>query len=151
MKRTGVLLAISVILLAQSPSPSKIAYTTNQKAFYAADALVQFVRAGLVVKILSANIAADRTISAVYTVTDPQGLPLDAAGINTPGPLTIRLIAASIPKGQDQYVSYTTRTSTGATLASTVQAAADKPRAVGPAAPRLSLDDYLRRRNGAAR
>jgi hypothetical protein len=32
-----------------------------------------------------------------------------------------------------------------------VQAAADKPRAVGPAAPRLSLDDYLRRRNGAAR
>ena len=32
-----------------------------------------------------------------------------------------------------------------------VQSAADKPRAVGPAAPRLSLDDYLQRRNGAAR
>ena len=32
-----------------------------------------------------------------------------------------------------------------------VQASADKPRAIGPAAPRLSLDDYLQRRNGAAR
>jgi hypothetical protein len=32
-----------------------------------------------------------------------------------------------------------------------VQAAVDKPHAVGPAAPRLSLDDYLRARNGAAR
>ena len=32
-----------------------------------------------------------------------------------------------------------------------VQAPANKPRAVGPAAPRLSLDDYLQQRNGAAR
>ena len=32
-----------------------------------------------------------------------------------------------------------------------VQAAPDPPRASGPAAPRLSLDAYLRQRNGAAR
>ena len=32
-----------------------------------------------------------------------------------------------------------------------VQAAPDPPRASGPATPRLSLDDYLRQRNGSAR
>jgi hypothetical protein len=36
-------------------------------------------------------------------------------------------------------------------IRATSGASADRPRAPGPAAPRLSLDDYLRRRNGAGR
>jgi hypothetical protein len=36
-------------------------------------------------------------------------------------------------------------------IRATSNASADRPRAVGPTAPRLSLDDYLRSRNGASR
>ncbi|MEO7144883.1 MAG: OmcA/MtrC family decaheme c-type cytochrome, partial [Bryobacteraceae bacterium] len=83
------------------------------------------VRPGLTIKILSAQVASDGTISTVYSVSDPNGLPLDAAGIATPGPLTIRFIAAYIPTGQEQYVAYTTRVSTGIVLPSTITAGVD--------------------------
>jgi hypothetical protein len=51
-------------------------YSPREKAFYAADAVVNFVRPGLTVKINSAQVAADGTISVTYTITDPDGLPL---------------------------------------------------------------------------
>jgi OmcA/MtrC family decaheme c-type cytochrome len=103
----------------------KKTYGPHDKAFFMDGATVQFVRPGLVIKILSAQVAADGAISTTYSVSDPQGLPLDSLGVTTPGPLTIRFIAAYIPKGQEQYVAYTTRVSSGAALPSTVQAAVD--------------------------
>jgi OmcA/MtrC family decaheme c-type cytochrome len=114
--------AVGILALAGA---SKSPYTPHHKAFYAAAETVEFVRPGLVIKILSAQVAADGSISTTYTVSDPQGLPLDALGITTPGPLTIRFIAANIPKGQEQYVAYTTKVSTGPVLASTVVAGTD--------------------------
>ena len=53
---------------------------------------------------------------AFITLTDPSGLPLDAAGVNTPGVVSLAFVAAYIPKGQEQYVAYTTEQSTGAVL-----------------------------------
>src|SRR5450432_1346896 len=104
---------------------SKNPYSPHQKAFFADPSAIEFVRPGLVIKVLTAQVAADGTISTTYTVSVPQGLPLDSLGITTPGPLTIRFIAAFIPKSQEQYVAYTTRVSAGAALPSTVQAGVD--------------------------
>ncbi len=70
--------------------------------------LINFIRPGIGVKVVSAAIAADGTITARVTISDPKGLPLDMAGIATPGAVTLRLIAAYIPAGQKQFVSYTT-------------------------------------------
>src|SRR6185369_7762835 len=100
-------------------------YSPREKAFFANDQTVQFVRPGLVIKVNSAQIAADGTITAVYTVTDPQNLPLDLAGVTTPGNINLSFVAAVLPNVQGQYTSYTTRAQSGKVLASTQQAGAD--------------------------
>jgi len=65
-------------------------------------------RTGVVVKIQSAAIAKDGTITVRATITDTDGVPLDRLGLATPGPVSMSFIAACIPPGQPQYVSYTT-------------------------------------------
>src|SRR3954452_12500653 len=75
----------------------------NQKAFYVDPKLVAFVRPGLLIKITSAAVAQDGTISAVFSLTDPQGAPLDRTGVSTPGAVSLNFIAAHIPQGQQQY------------------------------------------------
>src|SRR6266545_3107326 len=71
---------------------------------------VNFVRPGVKVKVMSAAIAKDGTITARVTIVDPKGLPLDREGITTPGTVSLSLIAAYIPAGKSQYVSYSTTT-----------------------------------------
>ncbi len=97
----------AAVLLSSSDKP---AFTAADKAFYADQNLINFVRPGLVVKILSAEVAADGTIKTRFTLADPKGLPLDREGITTPGAITVRAIAAYIPKGKTQYVAYNVRT-----------------------------------------
>ena len=63
---------------------------------------------GIVVKIQSAAIAKDGTITARATIVDSAGRPLDRLGIATPGTASLSFIAAYIPAGKTQYVSYTT-------------------------------------------
>src|SRR5579864_3000790 len=93
-------------------SESSYSFSKHQKAYYADANVINFVRPGLVFKISSASIAQDGTITARVLVTDPQGLPLDRNGVDTPGSVSISFIAATIPKGQRQYTSYTTRVQT---------------------------------------
>jgi len=121
MRAAAILATVTLALTGASKSH----YRPNEKAFYLPSSTVEFVRPGLNISILSAQVAADGTISATYNVTDPQGLPLDALGISTPGPLVIHLIAAFIPKGQEQYVAYTTKISQGAVVPSAIVAGAD--------------------------
>ncbi len=113
----------SAVLLSSSDTP---VYTTRDKAYYADPNLVNFVRPGLQIKILSASIEADGTIKARFRLTDPRGLPLDREGITTPGAISVRLMAAYIPKGQRQYVAYNTRVQTSPiTRVSATQASFD--------------------------
>jgi len=65
-------------------------------------------KTGVVVKIQSAAIAKDGTITVRATIVDSDGIPLDRLGVATKGPVSMSFIAASIPAGQTQYVSYTT-------------------------------------------
>jgi OmcA/MtrC family decaheme c-type cytochrome len=63
---------------------------------------------GVVVKIQSAAIAKDGTITVRATIVDTDGLPLDRLGVSSNGKVSLSFIAATIPAGQTQYVSYTT-------------------------------------------
>ena len=113
----------SVVLMS---APKKTAFTPRDKAYYASEATVNFVRPGLTMTIASANIAQDGTISVDYKITDPKGLPLDPAGITTPGAVSVSFLAAYIPKGQTQFFSYATRVQTSPiTKVSANQAGAD--------------------------
>src|ERR1035441_456843 len=68
-------------------------------------------KTGVVVKIQSAAIAKDGTITVRATIVDADGIPLDRLGVATKGPVSMSFIAAYIPSGQTQYVSYTTSVS----------------------------------------
>ena len=68
-------------------------------------------KTGVVVKIQSASIGKDGTITARATIVDSNGNPLDRLGVTTAGLVSMSFIAAYIPAGQTQYVSYTTSVS----------------------------------------
>src|SRR5713101_2578746 len=132
MRKLGLIVvqfAPAIALLAGSAlliSASKPAFSPHEKAYYASASAVNFVRPGLVVKILSANIAADGTIQASFRITDPQGLPLDRLGVDTPGAVSTSFLVSTIPNGQTQYVAYTTRLqSSPITGVSAIQAGTD--------------------------
>src|SRR6202142_1240491 len=94
---------------------------------YAADAPTTWeseVRAGIVIKLQSAQIASDGTIQAKILVTDPAGAPLDKDGVETLGSLEIGFAAAVLPNGAAQYTAYTTSTKT-ANGVTAIQAAYD--------------------------
>jgi len=122
-----VSLALAVVagafLLTSADGP---AFTGQSKAYYLSPAQANFVRPGLVIKITKAEIAADGTIRAWYRLTDPKGVPLDRDGIYSPGTFSTSLIAAYIPKGDWQYIAYTTRVRTSPiTGAAATQAGTD--------------------------
>ncbi len=107
---------VALISLCLTGQTKKHEYSKREKAFYADPALVDFVRPGLGIAINSASISSAGVISVTYTLTDPSGLPLDAAGVNSPGVVALAYVAAYIPKGQEQYMAYTTEQATGAVL-----------------------------------
>jgi OmcA/MtrC family decaheme c-type cytochrome len=121
-RKAGIwaILAVSLVTAQQRSH-----YSPRQKAFYLDPAVVQYVSPGLVITVTGATISANGTITAQYTLTDPTGLPLDSAGVNTPGAITTSFVAAVLPNGQGQYAAYTTRAATGTLIASTNQPGAD--------------------------
>jgi OmcA/MtrC family decaheme c-type cytochrome len=118
------ILLIVTVAMSLTSAPRR-PYSRHEKAFYADAQTVEFVKPGLTITINSASIAGDGTISTTYTLTDPSGLPLDAAGVTTPGIVKVSFIAATLPAGQEQYTAYTTRASSGAAIAAGIQAGAD--------------------------
>src|ERR1700735_2976225 len=116
---------VAVIALSLTGASKKNQYSPHEKAFYADAATVEFVLPGLSITISSARIATDRTLSVAYSLTDPNGLPLDAAGVTTPGTIGLSFIAAVIPNGQEQDTTYTTTSATGTLLGTIQQPGAD--------------------------
>ena len=111
LKVPWLLLAVLIApLVAQVASDlnRRSGYTPHDRAYYLDPTLVNYIRPGIIVKIKSAAIASDGTITARVAITDPKGIPLDKDGIATPGPVSLRFIAAYIPAGKKQYTAYTT-------------------------------------------
>ena len=137
--RAFFILAVLVgaaVLISAPKSP----YMSTEKAAYADEKDVNYVRPGLVMKILSAEIANDGTMKARVKFTDPAGVPLDRAGMETPGVIGSSVIAAVIPKGKAQYEAYTTRVQTSPiTGKSATQAGADS----GGVWERVAAGEYL--------
>jgi OmcA/MtrC family decaheme c-type cytochrome len=106
--RAAVFAALLALCLTGQTKPAR---TLRDKA-----ALIDFVTSGLTITINSAALASNGTITVTYTLTDPNGLPLDATGATTPGVVSLAYVASYIPKGQTQYVAYTTAQATGAAL-----------------------------------
>ena len=118
----AILFGLSAALVSAPKSP----WTTGDKAFYADEKTIQFVRPGLEIKITGADIDSTGLIHVRFKLADLKGLPLDREGISTPGAISVSFIAAWLPKGQTQYVAYTTRTQTSPiTNVSAIQASAD--------------------------
>ena len=126
----AILLLSAAALVSKSDRP---AFTKHDRAFYADPSVINFVRPGLVATITAASIAADGTIQAQFTLADPQGLPLDIAGVTTPGAVATSFVAAYIPKGTSDYLSMIARPATGA-AGTANQPAADSGGAVAQTA-----------------
>src|SRR5450759_634258 len=105
----AVALAVIAGAAVLSSATRKTAFTPRDKAYYADQNTINFVRPGLKIAIVSAKIAADGTLSVDDKLTDQDGLGLDRLGVSTPGAIAPSFLVAYIPKGQTQYVSYVTR------------------------------------------
>lgn len=125
LKRYGKAVLIGLVVaasLASAPKP----YTIHEKAYYASAQTVEFVAPGLNIKITGATISATGTITTTFTVTDPNGLPLDVNGVYTPGAISLSYIAAVLPAGQQDYTAYTTRAA-AAVVTSPAMATTNQP------------------------
>ncbi len=100
-------IACSAILLSASRKPA--AFTKWDRAHYASPNIVSFVRPGFAIQIVSVKIAPDGTLAVDYKISDPKGLGLDLAGIQTPGTVTVSFVLAYLPKDKTQFVTYATR------------------------------------------
>jgi len=116
---------LSVSLISDTTNRETSPYSTHDKAYFLDRAAVNFIRPGLMLTIESAQIAPDGTITTVYRIADPKGLPLDASGITTPGTMSLGYVAAVLPQSQEEYTAYTTRAASGKAVASTNQPGAD--------------------------
>ena len=106
LTRVALVFVSSFFLIAASAAdrPAKQNLAFNPMAASA----FPMVTTGVVVKIQSASIAKDGTITAHFTLTDSQGAGLDVNGVQTPGIEGLAFVAAYIPNGQSQYIAYTT-------------------------------------------
>lgn len=105
-----LVLGLAGVLLSAGNPP---AFSPADKAYYADEATVNFVRPGLVFTITKAEIAADGTVNVWVKMTDPRGVGLDRLGVDSPGPISASFLIGYIPGPDKPYVSYITRTRTG--------------------------------------
>ena len=103
-----MVLAASTALVSSTKSP----FTQRDKAYYADEATINFVRPGLVFKITGHEIGSDGTVKVRFKITDPKGVALEREGINTPGTVSTSFILATIPNDNKFYQAYTTRVKT---------------------------------------
>jgi OmcA/MtrC family decaheme c-type cytochrome len=109
-KILGLLLVAGSIVMVSGQK--RASYSPRDMASVAPQAAVQYVNPGLFFSIVSAKITSAGVISVDYKIFDTglTGLPLDQAGVLTPGAVSPHFIAAYIPKGQEQYTDYNVST-----------------------------------------
>jgi OmcA/MtrC family decaheme c-type cytochrome len=107
-------LACIAATLTLNGDPLKSRFSRHTKAHYLPQDQIDFVRPGIVFKIVGVRIASDGTIIATFQITDPHGLPLDMNGVSTPGPVTVAMTLATIYNDgvSEQYASHVTRSVT---------------------------------------
>ena len=94
--------------------PQRAVYTEASKEYYLTQAQADFVKPGIVYKINSVTIGADRKPVIDVTITDSLGTPVDRNGIQTPGTVSATFVLSWYDPATRNYTSYATRTATGA-------------------------------------
>ena len=107
-----ILLAGALSPVLSLPGEKTNPFLPTEKAFYASEAQLSFIRPGLSIRILSASIANDGTMRMRFRLTDKFGGPVDRLGIETAGPVSLNMVAAVLPAGRTEYLSYITRIQT---------------------------------------
>jgi OmcA/MtrC family decaheme c-type cytochrome len=136
-----VMVAGSIVLLSGQKSNDRQIATRSNLAV-APQAAVQYVNPGLNFTVVSATIASNGTISVDYKITDggSPALPLDLSGVQTPGVVSPKFLAAYVPKGQEEFASYITTVATAVTGGATAtQAAGDS----GGTTTTVALGEYV--------
>ncbi|MBA3973102.1 MAG: hypothetical protein C0504_02655 [Candidatus Solibacter sp.] len=112
--RWSVLIMLSMMMVGSAVlfSADEGPFTPRDKAYYADEALVNFVRPGLRFSVVSHEIAADGTVKVRFKITDPRGLGLDRLGVTTPGNVSTSFVISRIPKASKWHQTYTKRTKT---------------------------------------
>jgi OmcA/MtrC family decaheme c-type cytochrome len=128
MRPKAVVLCVFVVAAALVSAP-RSPFGPSQKAFYADERTVNFVRPGLAFRVTNVSIAENGAVTVRFRITDPLGVPLDREGILTPGAVSSSFVLARIPRDGRFYQAYTTRVKRStwpATVGKTAtQAAAD--------------------------
>jgi len=105
-------LCASIMLL--NGDVNKNVFGVHDIGRYADPKVIEYIQPGLTFTVVSAKVAADGTISVDFKISsDANGtLPLDIAGVQTPGAVSPRYLIAYIPKGKTQFASYVVSSST---------------------------------------
>jgi len=122
VRAVAITTALVITLAGQT---QKHRYSPQEKAFYADASILDFVNSGLTITANSAAISSTGIISVTYTLTDPNGLGLDATGATTPGAVSVSFVASVLPHNSLDYTTYTTKAASGPVLASTLQPSND--------------------------
>jgi OmcA/MtrC family decaheme c-type cytochrome len=105
------LVAISLLTADSAPGsfPKRNAVHAEEPASLA------FARPGLALKVISAGIDSNGVMTATVNIVDGQGIALDPTGTTTPGAVSVACTMAVIPKGTNDFVSYTPSPATSPT------------------------------------
>lgn len=90
-------------------TPSRAQFQVSDLEFYLTDDGIAYIRPGLVIKVNSVTIGADRRPVVDLTFTDKFNQPLDRLGQATPGALTLSFLSAWYDPATRHYTSYITR------------------------------------------
>jgi OmcA/MtrC family decaheme c-type cytochrome len=108
------LVAISILAAGSKPNP----FTRKDAAYYSDPAALAYARPGLAMKVISSAIDSNGVMTATLSIVDGKGIPLDPTGTTTPGAVSVACTMAVVPKGTNDFVSYTsfpvTSSTTGA-------------------------------------
>jgi OmcA/MtrC family decaheme c-type cytochrome len=109
----------------QSSDP-KTLYNTHEKEYWLSADEFDYVRPGFIITVNSVTINGNLQPVVDVSYTDGLGVPLDRAGVLTPGAISMSFILAWWDPNLRQYTSYTTRKQTSTiTGATAIQASAD--------------------------
>ncbi len=101
-------------------------YAKSQAEHYLTKEQYAFIRPGIQVTVVDVQIPADRHPVVELTITDDQGQPIDRAGIQTPGPVSLSYILSWYDAERRDYVAYTVRPQTSPITGDTaIQASTD--------------------------
>jgi OmcA/MtrC family decaheme c-type cytochrome len=108
-----------------SSSDPKILYTPHQAEFWLSTDEFDYVRPGLVITVNSITFDAGLHAVVDLTYTDSLGVPLDRAGVLTPGAISMSFLLSWWDPGTRNYTSYIVKTATASNGTTATQATSD--------------------------